>query len=156
MKKHAIITGIVWLAWAGLVTAQPGRLQDRADRLEAFRIGYFTERLALTAEEAQRFWPVYNAYQAEENALKQEVQQYQQQVRLGIAAMSDQQIDAALDKFLEFKQREVAMAGRYKEKFKEVLPIRKVLAYFRAEQEFNRTLLNSYKERLENRLNPDR
>lgn len=156
MKKHVIITGIVWLAWAGLATAQPGRLQDRADRLEAFRIGYFTERMALTAEEAQRFWPVYNAYQAEENALKLEVQQYQQQVRLGMAAMSEQQLDAALNKFLEFKQREVAMAIKYKEKFKEVLPIRKVVAYFRAEQEFNRTLLNSYKERLENRLNPDR
>ena len=156
MQKYGLFILTLWLAWTGIASAQPGRLQDRADRLEAFRIGYFTERMALTAEEAQRFWPVYNAYQAEENALKQEVQQYQQQVRLGMAAMSDQQLDAALNKFLEFKQREVAMAIRYKEKFKEVLPIRKVVAYFRAEQEFNRTLLSSYKERLENRLNSDR
>lgn len=154
MKKYGILLLMV-LGWLGLVQAQP-RLQDRADRLEAYRIGYFTERMALTAEEARVFWPVYDAYQAEEQALKEEVMTFRRRMRMGMNAMSDKELDAALTRFLEFKQKEVDLAVRYKEKFKAVLPIRKVVAYYQAEQEFNRTLLNSYKEKLEDRMNPDR
>jgi hypothetical protein len=155
MNKYGIFL-IVCLGWLSLIQAQPGRLQDRADRLEAFRIGYFTERMSLTPEEARRFWPVYESYQAEEQTLKMEMQEYQRRMRMGMATMSDKELDVALDKFLDFKQREFNLAAKYKEKFKEVLSIRKVVAYFRAEQEFNRTLLNSYKEKLEDRLNQDR
>lgn len=155
MNKHGIYL-LIFLAGISQLLAQPGRLQDRADRLEAFRIGYFTDRMALTTEEARLFWPVYDAYQAEEKALKIEVQTFQRRMRLGMDAMSDKELDASLDKFLAFKQKEFDLAKKYKEKFKEVLPIRKVVAFFRAEQEFNRTLLNSYKEKLEDRMNQDR
>ncbi|HJU45533.1 MAG TPA: hypothetical protein VJ647_02065, partial [Chitinophagaceae bacterium] len=37
----------------------------QGEKLEAVKIGYITQKLNLTPEEAQRFFPVYNQYVAE-------------------------------------------------------------------------------------------
>lgn len=38
--------------------AQPGR----GEKLEAIKVAYITKELNLTADEAQKFWPLYNQY----------------------------------------------------------------------------------------------
>lgn len=43
----------------------PGRPGPGVQRLEAMHIAYLTRELALTPEEAQQFWPVYNKYRKE-------------------------------------------------------------------------------------------
>jgi Skp family chaperone for outer membrane proteins len=42
-----------------------GRFGEGRERLEAIQIAYLTRELNLTAQEAEKFWPVYNKYQAE-------------------------------------------------------------------------------------------
>lgn len=36
-----------------------------AGLVEAYKTAFITQRLNLTTEEAQKFWPIYNAYSAE-------------------------------------------------------------------------------------------
>ncbi len=38
---------------------------NRRDKIEALQIAYLTDKLSLTPEEAQKFWPVYNNYRDE-------------------------------------------------------------------------------------------
>ncbi|MFN3299174.1 MAG: hypothetical protein ACK41Z_03180 [Sediminibacterium sp.] len=40
--------------------------------IEAIKVAYITKQLNLTAEEAQKFWPVHNAYMAELKKARQE------------------------------------------------------------------------------------
>lgn len=53
---------ILFLAFfAGLsyfCKAQPGK----GERIEAIKVAYITKELNLTADEAQKFWPLYNQY----------------------------------------------------------------------------------------------
>ena len=51
-----------------IVLAQPG--QQQRENMEAKHIGFITNQLQLTTEEAQAFWPVYNRYHAEIEALR--------------------------------------------------------------------------------------
>ena len=37
----------------------------KAERIHALKIAFITQKLDLTVEEAQRFWPVYNRYETE-------------------------------------------------------------------------------------------
>ncbi|CAN5592215.1 hypothetical protein BH10BAC3_BH10BAC3_31240 [soil metagenome] len=39
--------------------------QDRSDRIEALKIAFITKQLQLSSQEAEKFWPVYNGYEAE-------------------------------------------------------------------------------------------
>ena len=35
----------------------------KKEKMEAMRVGFITQKLDLTSEEAQKFWPVYNEFQ---------------------------------------------------------------------------------------------
>ncbi|MCX6186302.1 MAG: hypothetical protein NTU43_04785, partial [Bacteroidetes bacterium] len=39
--------------------AQKGKMKDK---IETMKIGFITQKLNLTSEEAQKFWPVYNKF----------------------------------------------------------------------------------------------
>jgi hypothetical protein len=63
MKHLMIILITVFSASAAI--AQPGKGGNPGpgiQRLEAMHVAYLTRELALTPEEAQQFWPVYNKY----------------------------------------------------------------------------------------------
>jgi hypothetical protein len=46
-----------------LAMAQPpGNMQDKREHIESLKISFITQKLNLTREEAQRFWPIYNEY----------------------------------------------------------------------------------------------
>jgi len=56
------------VAATGISLAQEGERGGRqADggKLKAYQIAFITERLKLTPDEAQRFWPVFNKYEGE-------------------------------------------------------------------------------------------
>ena len=66
MKRMITLTLGVMASMA--VFAQPGMKGKQGpgvERLEAMHVAYLTRELALTPEEAQQFWPVYNKYRRE-------------------------------------------------------------------------------------------
>src|ERR1041385_3852112 len=81
-RKSKIVHGIsflflgsFWLAlYSSLCMAQtpPQQESQRAipERVEAFKVGFLTQRLNLTPTEAKAFWPVYNEYEAELEKLR--------------------------------------------------------------------------------------
>ena len=58
---------LIWMITGALGTtlAQDEGKDRPGGKLEAYRIAYFTNRLKLTPEEAQRFWPIFNKYESE-------------------------------------------------------------------------------------------
>ena len=44
--------------------------QEGNDKIESLKIAYITKRLQLTPEESQKFWPVYNQYEAEKKQIR--------------------------------------------------------------------------------------
>ena len=53
--------------------AQPPKNHpEKREQIEALRISFITQRLDLTREEAQRFWPVYNEYHDALESLRKE------------------------------------------------------------------------------------
>ena len=43
------------------------RGQNFQDRIKAQKIAFFTEKIQLTVQEAERFWPVYNEFENDKN-----------------------------------------------------------------------------------------
>ena len=42
------------------------------EKLNTYKIGFFTKKLNLTSSEAEKFWPVYNEYQKQKNQIQLE------------------------------------------------------------------------------------
>jgi hypothetical protein len=117
------------------------------DRIEAFKIAFFTRQMQLTPEEAQLFWPLYNHYQESLDIQKKDRRKSLRDANEFLDEMSDDEINDLIDNRL--KQAELALKERkeFVGQLRKVLPVKKVAQYFRAEELFKKKLMDKMNER---------
>ena len=109
-------------------TAQNNFRAGRPETVEAIKIAYFTKKLNLTPDEAQKFWPIYNQY-------FDELRQIRQQNR-------------DLDE-VEMEEKIVNLRKKYKDEFSKALSGDKVNQFFKVDKEFTIFLRKELQERNE-------
>ncbi len=143
--KHILATLLM------VLMAFPLLGQDNGDMdLASVRIAFLTKRLSLTPDEAQVFWPVYNQYQSEVQAVRQKLKNDYQESKGDFDSMSDKEVEKMVDGFVQMKEKEYNIFTRYHAEFKRVLPIRKVAKLYRAEQDFTRIVLQRLNNQKQN------
>jgi hypothetical protein len=128
--------------------------QDRKpamEKVESMKIGFLTNRLDLTPDEAKTFWPVYDQYSDELQKLRKDRRENIQDARENFDSMSDAEIGKAVDNEINFRQSELEIVKKYHPQFKKILPIRKVAKLYKAEEDFKRKLLEILQERKDDR-----
>ena len=108
---------------------------NKKERIEALRVAFITQKLNLTADESQKFWPVYNEYQ---DKLKASRKEFKNQSN---TFLNDKDAQDYLDAELLLKQREFSLYKEYYEKIKKTIPIKKVAELRQAEEDFKKELL---------------
>ncbi|MFN8164814.1 MAG: hypothetical protein U0X76_01235 [Bacteroidia bacterium] len=154
MKKILTSSLIILLLTISGVKAQGGgggqgrgKMRPDKDKIEALKIGFLTDRLSLTPEEARQFWPVYNKYQDELEALRKSRRDNILNDNTSLETMSDADLEKMVDNELAFHQSELDILKKYHPQFKKILPIRKVAMLYRAEEDFKRHLLELIREK---------
>jgi hypothetical protein len=146
--KKLIVTALFLLAVVAANFAQPGQRGERAqEKIEAFRIAFFTEKLQLTPEESKTFWPLYNQFENERETLKNKFDLDGQRFEL----LSDKDVEAAIMQHIDMEEQMVKLRRDYVRRFMEVLPVRKVAMLQRIDNDFKMALLEEIKKRRENR-----
>ena len=144
MKKgFTVIVVLIIVSVSGSVLAQNANL----DRLNAYKIAFFTRRLNLTPREAEKFWPVYNEFQNNRNKIQQERGQLNRNFNQEASLMSDEQLSAAGDKLIELEVRETELAVTFHKQLKGILPPVKILRLYQAENQYRMQLLKELQER---------
>jgi hypothetical protein len=142
MKKLYILLLFMFAIHANSIAQE-----NRKEEIEKFRKEYFTRQLNLTAEEAKKFWPVYNDMQAEFHKLQKEKRSRMRTIREDFESMSDVDLEKSINDELVFRQKELDLDRRYHERYKAVLSVRKLALYYRAQEGFKRELLKQIKDK---------
>ena len=108
--------------------------QSAKDRIEALRVAFISQQLNLTPEEAQKFWPVYNAYRSESEALHKS---------LPPQPSADQQ--------LELEQKKLDLKRKYKPQFESALGTAKLNELYNLEHKFQEKLKEIREQRQQQR-----
>lgn len=151
MKKIILLILINCLSLA-IISAQPHRggkhkepTPEMREKMEAYRVAFITEKLDLSAEEAQQFWPIFNEREQRIQTLKKE--QRKQRKNTDVSQLTDAEIQTLIDRHFDFKQQELDIDREYTTKFAKVLPLRKVVMLHRVEREFRHKILKEYQKR---------
>lgn len=112
------------------------------ERVRAQRVAYITERLQLTPEEAQTFWPMVNELEAKLKAVKA---RYRSDKR--IESMTNTEAKQFIDQQLKREQELQTLRAEYIRKATAVIPAQKVILFPKADREFKRDLLNRLRNR---------
>lgn len=121
---------------------------DRLKELKAQKAAYITSKLGFTAEEAQRFWPVYNEFDEAREQLRKEMRDMHRSTKEGVV-LSDAQATDILRKQQANREKELTMERTYSDRFVKTIGAPKTLDLYKAERDFNREVLHRFKERRE-------
>ena len=116
------------------------------EKLETYRIGFFTKKINLTSAEAEKFWPAYNDYQKQRNALQQKRRELIRDFNQNESTLSDKELTEIGDKLISTQPEESELALTFHSKLKEFLPPDKVILYYQAENQWKAQLLNELQE----------
>jgi hypothetical protein len=145
MKRKTVVLIFILILSVPRIHAQ----NPNQERLDAYKIAFFTKRLNLTAREAEVFWPVYNEFQAKKNQIQQERVQLNRKFNQEAATMSDEQLTAAGDKLIELEVLEAELSVAFHQQLKGVLPPVKILRLYQAENQYRQQLLIELQKRRE-------
>ena len=137
---------IVFLLFAISVS---GQKKDRHERIKALKTAHITEALALSTNEAEKFWPIYNRYEDKMHELrKKERAEISKPLRDGgLESMTDAQANALIDKALVYKQEDITYRTEMLNSLRKVISPKKVIKLKKAEEDFKKKLLERYKNR---------
>ncbi|WCO00644.1 hypothetical protein [Psychroserpens ponticola] len=138
---------IITLLFVALTINGFAQKNERKDRIKALKIALITEKLNLTETEAQKFWPIYNAFQKEADMLR--INAREKRRNLDINTITDDQAKTALNDLLAFEREEQLLKTDLIESLLTAIPAKKIILLKFTEEQFKRQMLDELKKRRE-------
>lgn len=119
--------------------------KENRDKIKSLKVAFITEHLALSAKEAQQFWPVYNDYEDKREALRRkERTQIRNKIR-DAADLTEKEAALLLTQYLSFEEEEEELDRSFLKEISKVISAKKTLLLLRSEEEFKRQLIKHYR-----------
>jgi Spy/CpxP family protein refolding chaperone len=149
MKTIKILIAIIML-FSLNTFAQGGRLlKEKKEQIKAMKVAYITNELSLTPDEAAKFWPLYNVFEDKQQEIrKQKLKGYLDRIDDdSFDNVSEKEASALLTQ-MESTEDELHQAKKkFVASLKGVIPATKILKLKKAEEGFNRKLLQQYRDK---------
>ena len=130
-----------------LITYVTFAQHDDHERIMALKTAYFTEKLEFDSSEAEKFWPIYNAYSnkindlrhIDYNAIKKELSDFDK--------VSENRAGQLITTFMALEKKKLQLKNNLIDDLQGVISNKKTIKLFKVEDDFRRRLLEEYKGR---------
>lgn len=119
--------------------------KEKEERIKALKIAFITERLAFTESEAQKFWPIYNAFEDENNKLRR--QSYNKRKIEDMESLTETQAKTLLNDMVSIEDQRHELRQKFMKDLLTVIPAKKVILLKASEDEFNKRMFEEFKKR---------
>ena len=114
------------------------------DRFRSEKVSFLTDKLQLTPDEAQKFWPLYNELERKRLEAQIHRRELEHKVQFSAAPLSRNEVIELTRNFSSSMQKEAELGVKYNEEFLKIIPPEKVLLLYKSENEFRMYLLRKY------------
>ncbi len=155
--KHVFTILLLLFAWTAPLLAQPPAGGGKPvpspkespgtgqERVKALKVAFITQKLNLTSEEAEKFWPIYNEYQDKREVVRQQLAENRRKINEEAETLSPEELMKLADEEMTLRQQDLDLQKEMHEKLKKVLPAKKLALLYVAEEEFKKELLTILK-----------
>lgn len=134
----ALLLAVVWFICPS-TDAQPRPQENWKEKMESVKIAFLTTEIGLTPTEAQNFWPIYNSVSEElDKVMYSTFSSYMELEKAINENKSDKEVSKCLERYLAAMASQDEIRQESVDKYKKILPDRKVAKIFVAEEKFRR------------------
>jgi len=116
-------------------------MEENKEKIKAHKIAFITDRLNLTPDEAEKFWPVYNENEAIMDNFHKEFRKNHKFEPEDIETMSDAEVNSFIDDQFKHEQQAFSYRKDFVEKLRGVIPPKKILMLMESEKDFKVELM---------------
>lgn len=140
MKRFILLLVFCALTVTGTTAlAQDSRTpKDHRERVEAAKVAYLTDKMDLSSEQAQKFWPIYNEFQAKRRDLLKE---YHIGYKQNVDELSEQEAKVRIETMFSTREKELTLEQEYAAKYVRVISNKQLIKLYRGERDFTKMLL---------------
>ncbi len=136
---------LLFLPLMGNAQKEPENNPRARQKIEAARIAFITERLGLTPEEAEKFWPLYREFAQKRMEMRRQFEQQMKELRENAA--NPEQQKKLVEMELQLKQRDLDLEKEYSGKLLQTISPQKLMALRQAEADFRELVLRQIQQR---------
>jgi len=146
MKKKTLLI-YVFVLFSAIINAQHNN-KDK-EKIRALKIAYLTEKLDLTSNEAEKFWPIFNQHHKQRRELfKFEKKELRQKVNEGYD-FTNAEAEEILQKINDCREKRHKNKIAFHKELRKILPAKKILILEVTERQFNKKLMHKLKNKEE-------
>lgn len=129
--------------------AQGESMKDKKEQIKALKAAFFTTELNLTTNEAERFWPIYNTFDDKQFELRhQKMKTYVRRMNDGsLDQITEKEANTFLAQIEDTEEELFLLRKTFMQNVKKILPAVKIVKLKKAEEDFNRKLLQQYRNK---------
>jgi hypothetical protein len=149
MKKKILL--LACLCTLSNIFAQ-GIKKESREKIKALKVAYITDQLDLTADEAEKFWPIYNDYEQKKSALLYKTRsQMRNAIKKNgeIDALSEKEAKKLISSKLDSDKKLYELQNNFLLKVKKIISYKKIIKLQISEIDFTRKLMKRYKRKRE-------
>jgi hypothetical protein len=153
MKMTKFLVAFILLL--GVTAFGQDKHKEKWEQIKALKVSFLTTELSLTPEESEKFWPVYNVYEEKQWQIRHNKMRpiFKKIDEAGIDKMTEKDAAGYLDKLQECEEELLTLRNKLITDLKPVIGSVRTLKLKKAEDDFNKKLLEKYKDKKEEKKN---
>lgn len=123
--------------------------ESNKEKIKVLKIAYITKDLSLSSSEAEKFWPIYNAFDEKQFDLRMiKMRKIRRELKSkSIENFSDAEANAILIQMDNLEEETFQNKKKLVADLRKVISPVKILKLKQAEDDFNKSLLKQYRKR---------
>jgi len=117
----------------------------RMEQIKSQKVAFIANKLQLTVEESQQFWPLYNEKSKKSEELDKQEKVVMRNYKKNKETLTNKELEVLSDKLMEIELTSTKLDADYYQKYKKILPVNKILELCVAERQFIHELLKQLK-----------
>ncbi|MFL1011191.1 sensor of ECF-type sigma factor [Flavisericum labens] len=119
--------------------------QHRGDKFKKLKIPFISERVNLTPDEAEKFWPIYNAYEEASSKLRHEkIRSIHREIKDNRDGISETKAKELLENLTKYENELQAEELKLIKQLQKIISNKKIILLKMAEEDFKKRLFDRY------------
>jgi len=146
MKLRILVFALLF--FSSFSTFAQNEMKEKREQIKSMKVAFLTTELDLNSSEAEKFWPIYNAFEEKEFELKHlKMRSFIKRYREGKDKITEKEAGFLLNQMETNEEEFYLLRKKFILNLKGILPASKIIKLKKSEEDFNRKLLLQYRNR---------
>ncbi|SHF53910.1 hypothetical protein SAMN05444483_101516 [Salegentibacter echinorum] len=142
--KNVLATLAICIGLFSMQAQDQGK-EDYREKIKELKTAFLTQEMSLSKEGAQKFWPIYNEYEAKQRDLRKR----EHRDLPNLECITEGDANEMLEEYVNIEKEDYILKKQLFKDLREIMSAQEIIKLQKLEGEFHKKLIKEYRARKE-------